>query len=257
MQKLLLPCTLDEFFALFLADNAPHSLATYQESVIGDSELAVSTWSPADDGAICRTIHFRHPLALGVGPSSALAERRQRFCRYTEYGFCLETTTHVKGVIASDSFYVDDKWIVEPTGETNVTLTVRHQVRFTKRTMLKHIIRKSTNSEVQAWFAGYSKMLLASLEEKGSREIHAETQKDQYEAQSELIHVQMAGWISNTAFLAVMWTCLMACAVLLLLQGASIHVKLASVEDELVCLREENKKVFAKLQEAIDVLKSR
>ena len=174
LQELLLPCTLDEFFALFLADNAPHSLATYQESVIGDSELVVSTWSAADDVTLCRSIHFRHPLALGVGPSSALAERRQRFRRYGEYGFYLETTTNVKGIIASDSFYVDDKWIIEPSGDTNVTLTVRHQVRFTKRTMLKSIILKSTNAEVQAWFAGYSKMLLASLEEKGSREIHAE-----------------------------------------------------------------------------------
>lgn len=250
-----MPCTLDEFFALFLADNAPHSLAAYQESVIGDSELAVSTWSAADDGTICRTIHFRHPLALGVGPSSALAERRQRFRRYGEYGFCLETATHVKGVIASDAFYVDDKWIIEPSGETNVTLTVRHQVRFTKRTMLKRIILNSTNSEAQAWFAGYSKMLLASLEEKGSREIHAETQKDQLDVQVEL--AQTAGWFSNTAFLVVMWACLMGSVVLLLLQGTSIDVKLASLEGELVRLREENMKAFALLQEAIDVLESR
>jgi hypothetical protein len=219
----------------------------YQQTVIGDSNLDVSAWSATDDGFLERIIQFRHPLALGIGPSSALAERRQRFRRYEEYGFCLETATYVKGVIASDCFYVDDKWIVEPCGETNVTLTVKHQVRFMKRTMLKRIITKSTNTEVESWFAGYSKMLLASLEGKGSRDTDLERQKDQLESHTELS--QTAGCFPSAAFLAVMWACLMAGVVLLLLQGASTNVKLISLEEELLRLRQDNMKAFAKLEE--------
>jgi hypothetical protein len=250
-----LTCTLDEFFALFLADNAPHSIEAYQQSVIGDSKLDVSAWSTTDDGFLERIIQFCHPLALGVGPSSAHAERRQRFRRFGEYGFCLETATYVKGVIASDCFYVDDKWIVEPCGETNVTLTVKHQVRFTKRTMLKRIIAKSTNTEVESWFAGYSKMLLASLEGKGSKDTDLESKKDQLEAHTELS--QTAGCFPSATFLAIMWACLMAGVVLLLLQGASTNVKLKFLEKELVRLRQDNMKAFAQLEEAIVVLKMR
>jgi hypothetical protein len=240
---------------LFLAVSAPHSIDAYQQSVVGDSELDVSAWSATDDDFLERTIHFRHPLALGVGPSSALAERRQRFRRYGECGFCLETATYVKGVIASDCFYVDDKWIVEPSGETYVTLTVKHQVRFTKWTMFKRVITKSTHSEVEAWFAGYSKMLLASLEEKGSREIDSVSKKDQLESHSEL--AQTIGSFPNVAFLAVMWACLMTGVVLLLLQGASTNVRLTSLEEELVRLRQDDMKAFAQLEEAIDALKTR
>jgi hypothetical protein len=43
----------------------------------------------------------------------------------------------------------------------------------------------------------------------------------------------------------------MAGVVLLLLQGASTNVKLMSLEEELLRLRQDNMKAFAKLEEAI------
>jgi len=255
-----LPCTLDEFFALFLADNAPHSIDKYQRDMIGDSELTVTPWTAEPDGCHAREIKFRHPLpnGLGVGPPSALAERHQRFRRFGSYGFCLEASTSVKGVIASDSFVVEDKWLVEPSGDTNVILTVKHQVRFAKRTMLKRVIQNTSNSEAQNWYAGYSKMLLASLEDKGSAKTPTkdELQKEQAEtvvgqAQTSLVPVSF----SNNVFIALLWVCLMAGVGLLLFQLASLQDKLASLEDELSRLREDNLQAFARLETAIHGLK--
>lgn len=250
-----MPCTLDEFFALFLADNAPHSIDKFQQNSIGDSELTISSWTEEPDGSHVRVINFRHPLpnGLGVGPPSALAERQQRFRRYGDYGFCLEASTSVKGVIASDCFYVDDKWLVEPTGETNVTLTVKHQVRFTKRTMLKRIIQNTSNTEAHTWYEGYTKMLLSSMEieAKGSGEqvVKDEVQKDHgvdiagEQAQSGVATTSL----SNTLFAML----LMAGIVFLLLQTASMQEKILLLEEEVSRLREENIEAFARLEEAI------
>ena len=245
-----MPCTLDEFFALFLADHAPHSVDAYQKSHIGDSELEVSSWRAEPDGSLVRTIHFRHPIPSNFGASSALAERTQRFRQFASYGLCLETTTHVKGIIVSDCFHVQDQWIVEPCGETNVTLTVRHEACFTKRTLMKRMISNMTRSEVNAWYKGYSKMLLASLKEKGQGEMEkAET--------AVIVKPQVSvGRFSSPAIMAIMWGCVMAGVALLLLEGALLHGRLLSIEAEFEILRDEHLKAFNQLLDAIDELKA-
>ena len=254
-------CSLDEFFALFLADNAPHAIDHYQRDFIGDSELSVSPWLTEQNGIHVRLIKFRHPLpnGLGVGPASALAERHQRFKRYGDHGFCIETSTNVKGIIASDCFYVDDKWIVEATGETNVKLTVKHQVRFTKRTMLKRLIQNASNTEAQTWYEGYSKMLLESLKDKGPRKVlrrKEELQKGQTEAivEGQAQFGQVADFLSNNLLMPFIWGCFMAVFGFLLLQMASVNGKLEALENELTRLHEEHLQAFARLEEAIGAM---
>jgi ribosomal protein L14E/L6E/L27E len=171
----------------------------------------------------------------------------------------LEAETSVKGTIASDCFYVDDKWIVEPTGETNVTLTVKHQVRFTKRTMLKRVIQNTSNAEAKTWYAGYSKMLLMSLEGKeGSNEVSAnDVEKEEAETfdTRQAQQIVVAGPFSNTVLMALLWSCVVAVIAFLLLRLSSMQHTLSLLEDEVSSLREENANAFARLEEVIGELK--
>lgn len=172
----------------------------------------------------------------------------------------MEAETSVKGTIASDCFYVDDKWIVEPAGETNVTLTVKHQVRFTKRTMLKRVIQNTSNAEAKTWYAGYSKMLLMSLEGKEvSNEVSAN--KDVEKEEAEIVdtrqtqQIVVAGPFSNTVLMALLWSCVVAVIAFLLLRLSSMQHTLSLLEDEVSSLREENANAFARLEEVIGELK--
>ena len=148
---------------------------------------------------------------MDLGPDSALAERQQCFRRFGDFGFCLEALTSVKGVIASDCFHVLDKWLVEPTGETSVALTVKHQVQFTKRTLLKRVIQNTSNTEAHKWYKGYANMLESSFQDKEPDE---ETDKDelkQHNKTKDTIageqEISMSSWYwSFEVFSILMWS---------------------------------------------------
>lgn len=257
IDALVLPCTLDEFFALFLANNAPHSIDKYQRDSIGDSELTVSSWTREPDGSHERVIHFRHPLPSGLGPDSAHAERQQCFRRFGDFGFCLETVTSVKGVIASDCFHVLDKWLVEPTGETSVALTVKHQVQFTKRTLLKRVIQNTSNTEAHKWYKGYANMLESSFQDKEPDEEMDEDELKQHTKTTDTIaweqEISMSSlYWSFEIFCTLMWLCLMIGIALLLLQ---MQNKIALLENQVSTLREEHVHAFARFEQAIQNVK--
>lgn len=197
-----------------------------------------------------------------MGPPSALTERQQRFRRFGSYGFCLEASTSVKGVIASDCFFVDDKWIVESAGETNVMLTVKHQVRFTKRTMLKRVIQNTSNAEAHTWYEGYTRMLLSSLKDKqGTDDMSTADERANEENDDSIAAKKIQSNVSSAPFvitllLALLFGCVLLGMAFLILQMLSMNNRMASLEDEVSRLREENALALARLAEAVGSMKA-
>lgn len=166
IDDLKLNCSLSDFFDRFLADDAPHSLISYQENVIGDTQVKATKWILADDECMTRTISFCHPIGnkFGIGPSSTMATRKQTLHRYGDFGLSLATVTNVIGIPASDAFHVADRWLVEQISSDQISFTALHGIIFTKRTVFKRVIETSTMSEIQKWYKGYSTMLTNQIE---------------------------------------------------------------------------------------------
>lgn len=139
----------------------------YQRDVIGDKELEVSPWA-IDASRSKRSIDYRHPIRAPVGPPSARATKEQTLQRFDGCGLCLDTRTIVVGVPIADCFHVDDRILVEATPEGGVTVRAMFQVRFVKNTMLKNIVRSTTNSEFKEFFAKYQSFLTKAAPKKDS-----------------------------------------------------------------------------------------
>lgn len=159
-------CSIGDFFDKFLADDASHSVEQFQTDQIGDTQVQATNWILEDDGSMTRTITFCHPISnkFGVGPSSAMATRRQTLKRYGDFGMCMEASTAIEGVPAADTFYVSDRWLLEESGAA-IKFTVLYKTVFTKRTMFKRMIEQSTKSELKSWYEGYVKVLMMQTQD--------------------------------------------------------------------------------------------
>jgi VAD1 Analog of StAR-related lipid transfer domain len=211
----LSPCSLQDFFHYFLCDTAKYSLDRYQREYIKDFKVHISNWEEQQqqqhdhDDAIStsfqRTMTFTHPInnngsssnTIGtgststssswsssfssmMGPSAAQTTRHQHLQCFAGYGLVLTNKTIVQGIPSCDSFYVQDKWIVEVVGHrpptsaasaatqqppSQLKLSVRFEPHFTKRSLLKPIIQNSVRKETNDWMAGYLEMLQRAIKE--------------------------------------------------------------------------------------------
>lgn len=138
----------DDFFDLFLADKAPHSLTMYHKKIIRDTNVTIDNWSreDADEGAaksdesFSRTVRFEHKSKVSV----AQVTRNQTYRRYGENA-CMKNVTHISGVPSADAFFVEDFWAIEKCPESGfIILNVQFRITFCKSTFLKTIIESRT-----------------------------------------------------------------------------------------------------------------
>lgn len=176
VQAATLPCTLDEFFSLFLSNESRHSVSDYQRDVLGDTELETSPWSLSEEDAfsLTRTVKYVHPVNAPMAPPSAAATKEQCYRRFGDHGMVLETQTVVNDVPMADCFYVDDRMLVEPTPDGGVALTAAFEVRFVKRTMFRKVINGTSGSEVTKGLKGYEAYMRKALEEREAAKVQAE-----------------------------------------------------------------------------------
>jgi hypothetical protein len=119
-----------------------------------------------------------------ISPSAAKTTRHQHLNCFAGFGMVLANKTLVQGIPACDTFYVQDKWIVEvvrhPLDVSSSSLTaapppqlrlsVRFEPHFTKRSLLKAIIQNSVRKETKDWMAGYVDMLQGAIQELTARD---------------------------------------------------------------------------------------
>mmetsp|Transcript_29441 Transcript_29441/g.66476 ORF Transcript_29441/g.66476 Transcript_29441/m.66476 type:complete len:490 (+) Transcript_29441:121-1590(+) len=143
-----LPCKrVSDFFAKFLADDAPHSLDVFHTS-IGDKNISVGMWS----SSFLRSVRFDHHAT----PAKVLREQD-----YQTYGgaACLRNKTTVGNIPGSSSFHVEDIWLIQTAGESEddqrVLIDVKYRIKFTSKTMLKSIITRRTGAETKGGYMQY------------------------------------------------------------------------------------------------------
>lgn len=169
IKSLHLACSLDNFFRTFLDNDAPYSLDHFQREYIRDCDVTITRWESGNEESHYRTITFSHPIRsiVGVGPSMAFTTRKQRLQRYDQYGICIENITRVEGFPSADAFFVQDCWLIEAISETQIQVSTRYDVRFTRRAILKSIIQNSIRKETKYWFNTYAKMIQTVFQRDG------------------------------------------------------------------------------------------
>lgn len=153
----LSPCTMDEFFSLFLADTAPHSLSHFLRSR-GDTELEATTWNADDE----RIVRYMHPVNAPLAPPAARARKEQHYERYGNH-LVVKTRTVVDDVPMTDCFFVADRILVEPGVEEDgtcfVSVRMEFEITFVKSTMFQGLIRKTTSSEFTDFFQALAEFM--------------------------------------------------------------------------------------------------
>jgi hypothetical protein len=161
---------LNEFFGTFLADDAPHSMKKFQETIIKDENVQCTKWSPTHDfvetrleyGAECiREITADHKRKARVGPASVPLERTQTIQKHGNYGIVINTILKLDGIPYGDSFEMRDNWIIEAKGDKEITIRVGFKIHFIKTTMVmvRKVIMNQSRNEVSTWFNSYINMV--------------------------------------------------------------------------------------------------
>jgi hypothetical protein len=167
VESIILHCTLQAFFDLFLADNAPFSLDRFQREETGDRDIHLEQWAECGEGVLSRKMTFVHPLkgTGGIGATEAKTSREQRLRWYGNLGLTLENTTNVEGVPSADAFFIRDYWLVKAIpGEEQVQFQTCFGTHFHKRAIFKSFIEKSVASQTKQWFQGYARMLQQAIQ---------------------------------------------------------------------------------------------
>lgn len=135
-------CKISDFFDLFLADNAPHSLCTFHQKIMGDKNVEIGVWCRDDanesaansDESFSRTVRFEHKSKVSV----AQVKRDQTYRSYGKNS-CMKNVTNLSGVPQAETFFVEDFWIMEQC-DGGIVLNVKYRITFSKNTFLKSII---------------------------------------------------------------------------------------------------------------------
>lgn len=123
-----------------------------------------------------RVIKFSHNIKTPVGKSVARGTKFQTLYQFpNSMGFILDCRIDCEGVHTSDCFYVEERWIIQPSMNGKVTpkadkkvnesvlLTTKFELRFVKKTLWKSVIESMTSAETRKWFQNYGTMLQESL----------------------------------------------------------------------------------------------
>jgi hypothetical protein len=156
-----LPCALNTFFDLFLADEAKHSIPTFMEAD-GEEDVNTSAWKK-DGLSKSRVIQYTHPVNAPMVPPMARARKEQLYRRYENHGLMLETHTFVEDVPMTDCFFVAEMILVELVGDNKVSISMFLDIRFVKLTMFKSIITRTTKAEVEKSMQDLAKYMSQSF----------------------------------------------------------------------------------------------
>ena len=157
--------SLDDFFTLFLSDDAPVSLASHHEAV-GDSSVESTRWQGSSSSSSIsasgiftkqRQLTYKHAIKIPVAmaPPDGMATKFQIVERFGDHGICLDTETWINDVPLADCFYVADRLIVAANPEGGVSLSAQFGNCFVKKTMFKKIINVASTKAVLEFHKGY------------------------------------------------------------------------------------------------------
>mmetsp|Transcript_12762 Transcript_12762/g.18604 ORF Transcript_12762/g.18604 Transcript_12762/m.18604 type:complete len:314 (+) Transcript_12762:1080-2021(+) len=281
IKELHLSCNLDTFYNNFIADDAAHSIPSFQKDNIGDYDIEVTSWQKTENedgneikyrksGATSdkiRTVTFTHPLSHTMGPSSAKTKKVHRFQRFGSHGSCLEIRTNCYGIPAADCFYLEERWLFESKNtsssndngdeekEGGITMRCKLQIYYVKSTMFRGFIDKNTKAECKSWCEEYGKMLQKSLQSEAeptpSAPSPSTTEQHLHNIQGVEKKYTLCGInISKEVLLSIILV-LMLASTLLVGFCLFLHSKVKTLEEEMNAWRRGN---IMLMQEMRDIL---
>ncbi|KAJ8613378.1 hypothetical protein CTAYLR_002305 [Chrysophaeum taylorii] len=163
-----LAVTIERFFAQFLADDAPFSLAKFHEFQ-GDTDVAATPWAQATrserESEHTRELRFVRRLTSPIGPNSTRTTKMQRCRVFGSRGIVVNTVMSMEDIPYRDCFTIEDRWVAEPTPDNERTrVRFEFQVVWTKATFWKRRIENSSKMDLEKFYEAYVRAAHAYLE---------------------------------------------------------------------------------------------
>lgn len=162
--NLQLNCNFQQFHNQFVKDDAPYSIASYHQTECEDLDVTCTPWNYIKGSdSYTRTITYVHPVNNPMAPPTSFTTKKQEMKVYGTHGICIDTRTDVSGVPMADSFYIEDRLLVESLMGGKVSIHSFFDVRFEKSILLKKIVEKSTSVEVNEFHTKFGDYLQKKL----------------------------------------------------------------------------------------------
>ncbi len=126
--------------------------------------MVATKWEVSDRHKSQRTITYKHPLHVPMGPPHGLAEKTQTIHRYGDHGLCVISKIVTKGVPMADCFYIEDCLLVSSNGSSGgISVSIMFELCFFTSTMFKKVISMTTINELLKFHNGFIKYIQQGL----------------------------------------------------------------------------------------------
>ena len=105
-----------------------------------------------------------------MGPPFGKAEKTQILSRFDNHGMYILSKTWIKDVPMTDCFYVEDCLLVSSNTDGGVSVSIKFDLTFVRRTMFRKVITMTSVSELSRFHKGYVDFIediLSKSENKG------------------------------------------------------------------------------------------
>ena len=134
-----------DFFKIFFSDEAPFSYQDFQKRR-GDININYGKWGGSSE----RTIEFQTPSKNPLTSNNyAKATKTHQLLHHSKACVVMQSITNLKDIPFSNSFHVQERWVITSTTEKIITLRVSAQVNFVKPCPFEHQIRSKTVSTLK------------------------------------------------------------------------------------------------------------
>ena len=160
VSDIVLPLSLADFFANFLADDAPCSTKTFQLSM-QELDVICSPWSSSDSSIgtslLTRKVEFLKPINV-LGITNTRAYKEQSLHLFPGKGLVQKATTRLdekSAVPAATYFEVHDMLCLKELDAESISLSIAMEVKFVKSTMFRFAIESNTIRETVIYLKRY------------------------------------------------------------------------------------------------------
>lgn len=151
--------------------------------------MVATRWEVSDRYKSQRTITYKHPLHVPMGPQNGLAEKTQTMNRYGDNGLCVISKTVTKGVPMADCFYIEDCLLVSSNGSSGISVSIMFELCFFTSTMFKKVISMTTINELLKFHNGFIKYIQQGLSnDAGINNISTEISDNKEESGMDIVH---------------------------------------------------------------------
>ncbi|XP_031392011.1 protein VASCULAR ASSOCIATED DEATH 1, chloroplastic isoform X1 [Punica granatum] len=144
--------TVEKFFSLFFSDDAVEFMDSFHKKC-GDKEFKCPSWLPHDQFGHARNVSFQHPIKIYLGAKFGSCQETQKFRVYKNSHLVIKTSQEIADVPYGDHFRVEGLWDVRRDGNECCVLSVYINVAFSKKTMFRGQIVRSTLEECREAYA--------------------------------------------------------------------------------------------------------